>query len=70
MNGDSNRLIYNVPYCPEYNPIEYLFSKSKQYIRMKNDNNINLIKNITDSFKNIRMRDLKNYYNHSLGIFY
>ena len=27
------RHIFNVPYCPEYNPIEFVFSKVKQKFR-------------------------------------
>ena len=27
------RCIFNVPYCPEYNPIEFVFSKVKQKFR-------------------------------------
>jgi len=35
-------LLFNAPYCPEFNPIEHVFSKFKYYIRNKNDNeNIN-----------------------------
>ena len=28
------RFIYNVPYSPEYNPIEFVFSKVKQRFRV------------------------------------
>ena len=29
---NNNKVIYNAPYCPEYNPIEMLFSKIKRHI--------------------------------------
>ena len=32
-------IIYNVPYRPEFNPIEKVFSKIKFLIRSKNNNN-------------------------------
>lgn len=60
--------LYNVPYSPEYNPIEQLFSKLKGYVKKYNTNHIKdkLIKNITKGLKTIKVRDLKGYYKNSL----
>lgn len=35
MNTATNKIIFNAPYSPEYNPIELLFSKLKGLIRKK-----------------------------------
>jgi len=62
--------LFNVPYCPEYNPIEMTFSKIKLQIRQKNNNHIlkNLLKNIKDSIHSITEMDLKNYFKKSLNM--
>lgn len=54
--------IYNIPYSPEYNPIEHVFSKVKHLIKNKSNTNRNIIKHITTSFKQISKLDLTNYY--------
>src|ERR1700729_1796558 len=62
-------VIYNVPYHPEFNPIERVFSKLKFLIRRKN-NNINkvcLIKNIKQAFKKITEENLNNFYEKSFS---
>jgi len=46
MTTSSNKLIYNVPYSPELNPIEMVFSKTKNIVRLKHNNNTKLIRNI------------------------
>lgn len=62
--------LFNVPYCPEYNPIEMAFSKIKLQIRQKNNNHIlkNLLKNIKDSISNITKNDLQNYFKKSRNL--
>ena len=63
----NHQIIYNVPYCPEYNPIELVFSKFKSIIRKKIiNNNTNLIKNIKIAFNKITKKDLIKFYNYSL----
>lgn len=68
--GETNcEFLFNVPYSPELNPIELVFSKVKNLVRKKN-NNINknkLIFNLKNAFKKIRQKDLKNFYKHSLN---
>ena len=72
-------IIYNVPYMPEFNPIEHVFSlkvqtdslceqsKIKNYIRKKENNTIaELKKNIENAIKIITEKDLNNYFKHSL----
>ena len=54
IDTTNHQIIYNVPYCPEYNPIELVFSKFKSIIRKKIiNNNTNLIKNIKIAFNKI-----------------
>jgi transposase len=61
-----HKIIYNVPYCPEFNPIEMVFSKFKSIMIKKNNNtSVKLLKNISESFKKISENDLINFYKHS-----
>lgn len=62
-----NKVIYNVPYMPEYNPIEQVFSKLKSLVRQKINNHIpkKLKKNIYSSLKQIKKKDLINFYKNS-----
>jgi transposase len=68
INDKTNhKIIYNVPYCPEYNPIEIVFSKFKSIILKKdNSSHKKMLHNIHQSFKKITTSDLINFYNHSL----
>jgi len=68
INNHTNHIIiYNVAYCPEYNPIEMVFSKFKSIILKKDNSSHNkIIKNIHQSFKKITKSDLNNFYNHAL----
>ena len=62
----NHEIIYNVPYCPEYNPIEMVFGKFKSIIKRKdNSNQTKLYRNIHASFKKILKRDLRNFYKKS-----
>ena len=61
----SNKLLYNVPYSPEYNPIEMVFSKSKYIVR--NNWKRNILDNIYESIKNITPTDWKSFYKKSLN---
>jgi transposase len=56
-------LIFNVPYSPEYNPIERVFSELKNYLRFKRNNNLfsNLMKNVKKCFKCIPIKNIQNY---------
>jgi transposase len=36
MSNISNKLLYNVPYNPETNPIEQMFNKIKQFVKKEN----------------------------------
>lgn len=52
MNDLGNlKLVYNVPYCLQFNPIEYVFNECKQKINRCNITNKNIITKIKNSLK-------------------
>jgi transposase len=67
VNENDIQFIFNVPYCPEYNPIENVFSQVKQIIKMKKNNQKQLLKNVTNAFKKVTKQDLHKYYKNSLN---
>ncbi len=69
FNDNNFNLLYNVPYMPEYNPIEMAFSKIKLLLRRKNNNHDNrsLLKNIKNCIKQIKSSELYNYYKFSFN---
>ena len=68
MAGCNRKLIYNVPYCPENNPIEMVFSKVKSIVRKRrsSEEDNKLKRNIIYGFKKIKEKDLKGYFKHAL----
>lgn len=69
IRNSNNRILYNVPYCPEYNPIEKVFSKFKEEIR-KRTNEIKeerLQIKIKKSLNKITKNNLINFYKSSLN---
>ena len=69
IDDNKRKIIYNVPYSPENNPIEMVFSKVKLLVKKKRTNDIvnNLKRNIVNGFKKITKQDLTGYFNHSLN---
>jgi len=63
-----NKILYNVPYCSELNPIEMVFSKVKSIVhkRKTNEKVKYLKRNIKYGFRKITGHDLKGYYEKSL----
>ena len=66
MINNTNKLLFNVPYYPEFNPIEMVFSKVKYLVRNRPDNNKELLENIKKAFKKVTKNNLFNYFTHSL----
>ncbi len=62
-------LLFNVPYSPEFNPIEIMFSKLKKLVRdCTNNNKINsLTTNIINCLKNITSNNLNNFFKHAIS---
>ena len=69
IDDNKRKIIYNVPYSPENNPIEMVFSKVKLLVKKKRTNDIvhNLKRNIINGFKKITKHDLTGHFNHSLN---
>lgn len=68
INGTNYKLIYNVPYMPEYNPIELVFSKMKKYVKSKTNNEklVKLKQNIDKGYSLITSSNLSAYYKKCL----
>lgn len=58
-----DKIIYNIPYCPEYNPIEYFFNKLKHEVKKNDINNMNELKIFLDD--NISKLRFDNYFEKS-----
>ena len=66
-NKYNNKIIYNIPYNPETNPIELIFSNVKRYFRKYNKNGISNIEKLIDkSFKKITSKSIENSFIKSL----
>ena len=66
VNSTNNHILYNVPYNPDTNPVELVFSIIKNFVRHSIvDSNNSLDKSILNSFKLITPSKLKNIFNHS-----
>jgi len=59
-------LLYNVPYSPEYNPIEYVFNEAKQIIKDKIWDTRNIIGQINMAFNKISTVNINKYFVKSL----
>ena len=59
-----NRYNFIPCYSPEYNPIEYIFSKIKNSFRKLNFLNTNIEKSISESINNINKDDIINCFSH------
>jgi len=67
INSISNiEIIYNVPYMPEYNPIEYVFNDLKKYLRNFIITKSNIMKKVGIGIKKVNKNNLIKYYNNSL----
>jgi len=65
----TNKIIYNIAYNPDTNPIENCFSIIKKVVGNKDPTNeTQLMKEIVNSFKHITKTKCKSFYMHSLNI--
>ena len=66
IEKSENKIIYSLPYNPQCNPIENLFSQFKNHIKNKSPDNYEELKKTIDYiFKNkIKDEHLKNYFNY------
>lgn len=59
-------LIYNVPYCPKYNPIEYVFNIIKSQLRKRDIQSLNdLNRELKKIIRELDKKSFSTYYNHS-----
>jgi transposase len=58
-----NKIVYNAPYSPEYNPIEMLFSKLKRQLYRQYPNK--LTEQIDKILKSITQEEATNYFSHT-----
>jgi transposase len=65
----TNKILYNIAYNPDTNPIENCFSIIKKVVGNKEPTNeVQLIKEIVKSFKYVTKEKCKAFYKHSLNI--
>lgn len=69
IDSKNINFIFNAPYNPWFNPIEYIFSKLKTNVKKYNNNHtlINLKHNISKAFKTITFFDLNHSFIHSIS---
>ena len=60
-------IVYNVPYSPEYNPVERVFSKTKNLLRKEMLTKDNLLDKIEEVFTKVTPSDLTNFFIESLS---
>ena len=66
MENKTNKILFNVAYNPETNPIELVFGKIKKYVEKSPTQTIKqLLSSINKAIKTISPNDLRNYYFHS-----
>jgi hypothetical protein len=53
-NSIKRKVIYNVPYMPIYNSIEYVFNNLKMYLKQHTFNNINQLDELLRKSRQIR----------------
>ena len=63
------RYVYNVPYSPQYNPIEYMFNEFKMNLKKCIINNKNVLAKINKCLK-IKTKNLNAYFKKSLDDLY
>ncbi len=63
LNKKNIKIIYNVPYCPQYNPIEYIFNTLKSYLKKEYICNYKQLQYKMKIFiENINNEGINNYY--------
>ena len=61
-----NKIIYSLPYNPQCNPIENLFSQLKSHVKNKSPYNFEELKSTIDKIIKYKITkvNLKNYFNY------
>jgi putative transposase len=66
-NINNANILYSVPYNPQFNPIEYVFNDIKHYLRSKIITNKNIKNYINLSIKQVKSKNVINYFKKSLS---
>ena len=65
-NDTPNKIIYNIPYCPEYNPIEFIFNTIKSLYKNSLIETLNDLKKFLAKItRKLNRKGFKKYFNHS-----
>lgn len=71
IDSTKNKVIYNVPYSPEFNPIELSNSKVKQIINKEtNDTMESLRRAIDKAYSKISKSDCEHYFSHAFTLLF
>lgn len=67
ISQTNNRVVYNIPYRPQYNPVELTNNITKNIMKDKLNGNLD---NIDDKLKNITAKIKKDTYNNCFDYAY
>jgi transposase len=67
LGANIKNLIYNVPYSPEFNPIEKVFSQVKNHLKKAPYTNKTIYRYIIKAFNSIKSENLEKFYKKSLN---
>lgn len=65
---NNNRIVYNIPYNPKTNPIEYLFNSLKYKLNQMNITEENLTKSIQSTLKQLNKNGFDCYFDKSFKV--
>lgn len=66
VNGiTEDRIVYNVPYSPKYNPIEYSFNTQKKLAKEANITSLPQLVQFLESYDSITKNSYENYFKKS-----
>jgi hypothetical protein len=66
LKNNNKKKIFNIPYSPQYNPIEFVFNTMKADIKKNNVTSLNQLKRILlKNFKKGNINGYENYYDHT-----
>lgn len=67
IENKGHKILFLPPYTPDFDPIENMFSKWKQYVRSRNPQNVNeMLSLIDDEYKYITSNDCAGYWRNML----
>ena len=71
FNKNGNKIIYNVPYSPEYCPVELVNNILKKELKYNDNTTEEMVAtNITEILKNMKEASFMKHYNHAFSYFF